>query len=157
MEEKILLLVLERIALKETYTIGKLFIDGKYECDTLEDKVRDLNKNGKFDNGEVKVFGETAIPYGTYIIDMNTISPKFSKYKQYEFCKGRLPRLIGVNGFEGVLIHIGNKIEDTYGCILVGKNKIKGQLVDSTITFKALYEKLDKAHNDGFVIKLIIK
>ena len=49
-------LILKRIALRDTYTIGKLYIDGVYFCDTLEDKVRDLNKNGKFDNGEIKVF-----------------------------------------------------------------------------------------------------
>ena len=56
---------LKRVALKETYTIGKLYIDGVYFCDTLEDKVRDLNENGRFDNGERKVMHETAIPYGS--------------------------------------------------------------------------------------------
>ena len=61
-------IVVKRIALKPTYTIGKLYIDGEYFCDTLEDTVRDLNKNGKFDNGEKKVYGETAIPYRKYEI-----------------------------------------------------------------------------------------
>ena len=61
-------LKLNRIALRKTYTIGKLYIDGKYFCDTLEDTVRDTNKSGKFDNGEKKVKGKTAIPYGTYEI-----------------------------------------------------------------------------------------
>ena len=58
------------------YTIGKMYIDGDYFCDTLEDRVRDINKNGKFDNGEVKVAGETAIPYGRYQVVV-TMSPRF--------------------------------------------------------------------------------
>ena len=70
-------LTLKRIALRDTYTIGRLYIDGVYFCDTLEDKVRDLNKNGKFDNGEKKVYSETAIPYGIYKVDINTVSPRF--------------------------------------------------------------------------------
>ena len=67
-------LTLKRIALRDTYTIGRLYIDGVYFCDTLEDKVRDLNKNGKFDNGENKVYSETAIPYGIYKVDMFNLS-----------------------------------------------------------------------------------
>jgi len=148
-------LILKRNILPE-YTIGHMTINGIYFCDTLEDVVRDINKDGKFDNGEVKIHGITAIPYGEYVIDMTTASPKFSKYKQYAFCKGILPRLVGVNGFEGVLIHIGNFPKDTEGCILVGKNKIKGQLIDSTIVFTELYAKLLEAHNKGEVIKIKI-
>lgn len=72
-------LTLKRIALRSTYTIGRLYVDGNYFCDTLEDTVRDLNKNGKFDNGEKKVYGKTAIPYGTYEIKW-TYSPRFKKY-----------------------------------------------------------------------------
>ena len=59
-------LTLKRIALRPTYTIGKLYIDDVYFCDTIEDTVRDLNKNGKYDNGEQKIHSKTAIPYGTY-------------------------------------------------------------------------------------------
>lgn len=155
MNEEIILL-LERIAIRDEYTIGRLSINGQYQCDTLEDRIIDKNKNGKIDNGEVKVFGESAIPYGEYIIDMNTVSPRFSKVKQYKFCGGKLPRLLNVPGFDGVLIHIGNFTKDTHGCILVGKNKVKGQLVESTETFVKLYEKL-KAFNDaGHTIKIKI-
>ena len=50
-------LKLKRIALNKDYTIGKLYIDDVYFCDTLEDTVRDLNKNGKFDGNEKKVHG----------------------------------------------------------------------------------------------------
>lgn len=72
-------LTLKRIALRPTYTIGRLYVDGNYFCDTLEDTVRDLNKNGKFDNGEKKIKGKTAIPYGMYEIKW-TYSPRFKKY-----------------------------------------------------------------------------
>lgn len=65
-------ILLKRIALRDTYTIGKLYIDGQYICDTIEDKVRDLSK-------EKKVYGETAIPYGTYKV-LWTYSPKYKKY-----------------------------------------------------------------------------
>ena len=80
---------LRRIALRDTYTIGKLEVwkdnAWAYLCDTVEDKVRDLNKNGVFDNGEKKVYAETAIPYGTYKITMNVVSPKFSNYDNYPY------------------------------------------------------------------------
>lgn len=115
-------LKLERKYLKDTYTIGRLYIDGKYFCNTLEDKNRDLNKNGKFDNGETKVYAETAIPYGTYKIQV-TYSPKF---------KRDLPLLLNVPYFEGIRIHRGNTIKDTAGCILVGENTQVGKVLNST-------------------------
>ena len=142
-------LTLKRVALKEGYTIGHLYINDEYFCDTLEDKVRDINKNGIFDAGEVKIHGETTIPYGSYKILMNITSSKFSKYAQYRFCKGRLPRLLNVPDFEGVLIHIGNYPKDTEGCILVGQNKIKGQLVNSTAVFHELWIKMNTASQNG--------
>ena len=77
-------LVVQRIAQKQTYTIGRLYVDGEKYCDTLEDKVRDINRNGVFDNGEKKVYGETAIPFGKYEIKM-TFSPKFSQKSAYKF------------------------------------------------------------------------
>lgn len=81
-------LLLKRIALKPTYTIGWLYIDGQKVCDTIEDAVRDLNKNGQFDNGEKKVYAETAIPYGTYDITLKIQSPKYKDRAQYKFCDG---------------------------------------------------------------------
>lgn len=124
----------KRIALKDKYTIGHMYIDGKFVCDTLEDKVRDLNKNGKFDNGEVKIPNETAIPYGTYNVTMNIQSLKYSNYTKYPYVKkynAFMPRLQNVPSFEGILIHAGNTADHTSGCILVGENKIKGQVVNS--------------------------
>lgn len=135
-------LILKRIALRDTYTIGKLYIDGVYFCDTLEDKVRDLNKNGKFDNGEKKVYSETAIPYGIYKVDINTVSPRFKNRVWAKPYSGKIPRLLNVNSFEGVLIHPGTTSKDTSGCLLVGRNTIVGKLTQSQNTFHKLMSKL---------------
>lgn len=113
---------LERKHFKDTYTIGNLYVDDTFFSNTLEDKNRDVNKNGKFDNGEAKVYGETCIPFGTYKVTVN-MSPKF---------KRELPRLLDVPSFEGVLIHRGNTAEDSAGCILVGENKAVGKVLNST-------------------------
>ena len=143
-------LLLKTVAKKDKYTIGKLYIDGVYFCDTLEDTSRGLTQSMKeHEISKIKVHGNTAIPTGTYKITLNIISPKFSKYKQYKFCEGKLPRLLDVPGFEGVLIHIGNTPKDTEGCILVGYNKVVGGLINSTIAFKALYSKLLEAKNNN--------
>lgn len=133
-------LKLKRIALKKEYTIGRLYIDGKYFCDTLEDTVRDLNKNGKFDNGEKKIAELTAIPYGKYEVTLKVRSPRYSKIQKYmDFCGGYMPRLLKVLDFEGILIHSGTTAKDSAGCILVGKNTIVGKLTDSWNTWKKLY------------------
>lgn len=150
-------LLLKRIALRPTYTIGRLLIDGERFCDTLEDRVRDTNKDGDLlDEGEGKVYAQTAIPYGTYGITLNVQSPKYSKRKQYDFCKGYLPRLLDVPHFEGILIHIGNQPEDSAGCILVGENKVVGGLINSTATFTRLYECLKAAADRGEEIEIEI-
>jgi len=114
---------LNRIAKKETYTIGKLYIDDAYFCDTLEDKDRGLRQDMSLSEiQKIKVQDETAIPTGIYKVIVNQ-SPKFGRL---------LPRLLDVPGFEGVLIHRGNNDKHTSGCILVGENKVVGQLVNST-------------------------
>lgn len=135
-------LKLKRIALKDTYTIGKLYIDDVYFCDTLEDKVRDFNKNGKFDNGEKKIKNETAIPYGTYNITTNVVSPRFKDRAWAKPYGGKIPRLLNVNSFDGVLIHPGTTSNDTSGCLLVGRNTIVGKLTQSQDTFHKLMSKL---------------
>jgi hypothetical protein len=149
-----------RIALKDTYTIGKMYIDGTYFCDVLEDKVRDLNKNGVFDNGEVKIANHTAIPYGTYEITMDVRSTKFSDFEKYPWAKeydGYLPRLTNVPLFVGVLLHVGNSDVDSSGCLLVGENKVVGKVVNSTITFRRLMnEYLIPAKNRGEKIYITI-
>ncbi len=139
-------LKVRRIARRETYTIGRLYVDGKYFCDTIEDTDRGLNqKLPKSVNEAKKRRGVTAIPEGRYMVTLDIKSPKFSKKSAYQFCDGKLPRLINVPAFDGVLIHIGNTAKDTEGCILVGKNKQVGKVLESTATFKKLYEILKKA------------
>lgn len=123
---------IERYFLKPEYTIGKLKVDGVFFCDTLEDRVRDLSQ-------ENKVPGETAIPAGCYEVVVNW-SPQFQR---------RLPRLLDVPGFEGILIHRGNRAKDTAGCILVGENKVKGAVVNSTVYEIRLTALLEEAQQRG--------
>lgn len=118
-------LVLKRIAFRKTYTIGKLYVDGVYFCDTLEDPVRE---------GE-KIYGRTAIPTGKYDV-LITMSPRFRKM---------LPLLLNVPGFEGVRIHSGNNADDTEGCILVGTNDKPGWVSQSRATMTRLMAKLESA------------
>ena len=135
---------------KDSYTIGNLYIDGKWFCNTIEDKDRGLYQGmDKETISQIKVYAETAIPYGRYRVTLNVQSPKFKTYKKYEFCKGYLPRLLNVPGFDGILIHIGNKATKSAGCILVGVNREKGKVLDSEKTFKALYQILDEANKKG--------
>lgn len=143
-------ILVKRIAKKSKYTIGKMYIDGQYICDTLEDTDRGLNQNMSLEEiKNKKVYGETAVPTGTYKVDMNTVSPKFSKRSFYqEACNGKVPRLLNVPGFEGILIHVGdgqNGARLTEGCVLVGLNKIVGGLLDGKRIFKELYKKLRTA------------
>ena len=134
-------LTLKRIALRPTYTIGKLYIDNVYFCDTIEDTVRDINKNGKFDNGEKKVHSKTAIPYGTYEIKW-TYSPRFKKYT---------PQLMNVPSFEGIRIHAGNKSADTEGCLILGENKQVGKVLNSRATINKFYPIIKEACSKGKV------
>ena len=116
---------LKRIAKRDSYTIGRLIIDGKYCCDTLEDKDRGLTKNmGLSEIKNKKVYGQTAIPAGRYQI-IWSYSAKFKK---------SLPLLLNVPGYEGIRIHSGNTNSDTYGCILLGENKEVGKVLNSAAT-----------------------
>lgn len=152
---------LERIALRSEYTIGKLYVDGKYVCDTIEDTVRDLDKDGKFANGEVKIPGKTAIPYGRYEITMKVKSPKYSNFSKYSWAKkydGYLPRLLNVSQFDGVLMHVGNSAMNSEGCIIVGENKVVGKVINSVNTFRRLMDEYlvpAKKRNENIVITII--
>ena len=142
-------LTLKRIAKRNEYTIGKLFVDGVYFCDVLEDIDRGLTDKMAVEEIERrKIAGRTAIPTGIYSVTLEIRSPKFAqpKYKkQYGFCNAYLPRLINVKGYSGVLIHCGNTHTDTEGCLLCGENKAVGKVLNSTATFKRLYEVLKQA------------
>lgn len=124
---------------KSTYTIGKLYIDNKYFCDTLEDVDRNINNKMSIQSIlKIKVDHKTAIPTGIYKINMDTKSPRFSNRSWATPYKGIVPKILNIPGFDGVLIHPGNNADDTSGCILVGLNKIKGGLINSQETWKKL-------------------
>lgn len=133
-------LELNRIAIRPSYTIGKLFVDGEYFCDTLEDRCRDLNR-------EEKVMHETAIPEGTYEVIVN-VSAKF---------KRKLPLLLDVPHFSGIRIHRGNTDKDTSGCILVGENKQPGRVINSTGYELKLTEMIEKAMLSGEKILIQVR
>lgn len=140
---------LKRIFKGEKYTIGKLYVNNIYFCDTLEDKVRDLTK-------EPKVYGQTAIPAGVYEINMSTVSPKFKNRSWAKKWGGIVPRLKNVPYFEGILIHPLNRPEESYGCIGVGDNQVVGGLVNSTIQFNRLMQRLIDAKKKGEPITIEI-
>lgn len=142
------------------YTIGSLYVNGVYECDTLEDTDRGLTSDMSVEEIESKkVATKTAIPSGTYDITLDVVSPKYSNYSKYSWSKtigGKVPRLLNVKGFDGILIHPGNTNKDTDGCILVGDNKIKGKVINSIATFQELYHVLLKAKVAGEKITIQI-
>ena len=145
-------LLLQRIARRDTYTIGRLYIDGERFCDTIEDTDRGLRQDLPLSvNQAKKRRGVTAIPVGRYRVTLGVKSPKYSKKKQYDFTGGYLPRLMNVPAFDGILIHIGNTAADSEGCILVGRNTQVGRVLESTKTFKALYEVLRKASDPIYI------
>lgn len=130
------------------YTIGTMYVDGVRFSDTLEDTDRDLNRNGRLDEpGEGKVMHHTAIPYGTYKVILNR-SPKFGR---------DLPRLENVPHFEGILIHRGNTAADSSGCILVGENKAKGAVLNSTKYENDLVARIRESVARGETIQIQIK
>lgn len=136
----------ERLWPRENYTVGRLYVNNEFFSNTLEDKIIDKDKSGVFDNGEKKVYGESAIPYGKYKVVYN-YSPKFGR---------NLPRLLDVPHFEGILIHPGNTAKDSFGCILVGKNTSKGMLSESRYTSDKLNEIIDAAQKRGEEITIEI-
>lgn len=139
-------LVLKRINNQDNYCEGKLYIDGIYQCDVIEDTDRALNNEMSIaEIQSKKVYGETAIPKGTYQITLDVVSPKFKDRSWATFCEGKLPRLLDVPGFEGVLIHTGNEASNSLGCLLVGQKTKDGWISNSTQTFKDLYYKLKQA------------
>lgn len=137
---------------KAEYTIGKLYVDGQYFCDTLEDTDRGLAQGDAYAyNKRRKIAGKTAIPTGRYQLTLGVKSPRFANRKAYQFCDGYLPRLLNVPCFEGVLIHVGNYPADTEGCILVGRNTKKGAVMESMATFRRLYQTLKSAKGLIFI------
>ena len=146
-------LILERIAKRKTYTIGRLYIrqqvmdeylpgiEDKYFCDTLEPTWRD------YEHGAYKVKGRSAIPEGRYAVVIS-YSPRFKQW---------LPILLGVPKFEGIRIHAGNTAKDTEGCILVGKNREVGKVLDSRKWLYELKQKIVEAKDRGESVWITVK
>lgn len=132
-------LLVNRIFKGSSYTIGKLYIDGEYFCDTIEDVVRDLPENCPNTSRWIpceckeKIYARTAIPAGTYKVTME-YSPRFQR---------KLPYLHDVPHFLGILIHSGNTDADSGGCIIVGCNKVKGKVLESRVTLEALIKRIE--------------
>lgn len=139
-------LLLKRTAKRDTYTIGKLYIDGVYFCDTLEDKDRGLTQSMTTSElSQKKVPSKTSIPTGEYQV---TISYS-NRFKQ------QMPLLNNVPGFSGIRIHSGNTAQDTDGCILVGKNKSVGKVLESRKTYQELYKILSNVGNEKIHITIL--
>ena len=141
-------LTLKRIANRPTYCIGKLYINGKYWSDVLEDTDRGLDSTMTEEEiKKIKVKGETAIPTGIYKIILN-YSPKFKKV---------MPLLTNVKGYSGVRIHSGNSAKDTEGCLLVGLNTVVGRLTNSKNTYNALFKRLQQKGSNDITIEIMRK
>lgn len=151
-------LTIDRAWGKDTYTISRLFVNGKRFYESLEDKDRGLKQTDSLEHiRKVKVHGETAIPSGTYEITLDVVSQKYRAIKWYrELCGGRMPRLLNVPGFDGILIHPGSTALDSAGCILCGRNTAKGKLTSSRDTFKSLYKMMKEAADRGEKITIEI-
>ena len=134
-------LTVKRTSKKATYTIGRMYVNGQYFCDTLEDRVRNLNSEAD------KVPGDTAIPEGKYNVTV-TYSPKFKRY---------LPLIEDVPYFTGIRIHRGNTDKDTAGCILVGENTVKGKVINSTIYEQRITMMLYQSQQNGEHNTILIK
>lgn len=133
-------LKLVRDVLAGQFTLGQLYVDGNFECFTVEDQVRPPGE---------KVYGRTAIPVGTYRVVVNH-SLRFGR---------PLPLLVDVPGFEGVRIHPGNTADDTEGCILPGRARSteQGMVYESRLAFDALFRKLQAALQEGGEVWLTIE
>lgn len=135
-----MLIKVERKWKKDTYTIGRVYIDGIYFSNSLEDVDRGLDDSMSEEEIKAKkVYGKTAIPTGRYEV-IYTYSPKFRRH---------LPRLQNVKGFVGVLVHPGNTENDTDGCIIVGLNSVKGMVTNSRWYSDAINKRIDKAIRSG--------
>lgn len=135
-----MVLRLERSFPKAEYTIGRLFVNGEFYCHTLEPPVRD------YEHGEEKVMGNSAIPKGTYFIT----------YSYSVSFKRRMPYLRRVPMFTGVMIHTGNTVKDTKGCILVGLNLRVGMVCNSRAIFRELDNEMQKALKNKDLIYITI-
>ena len=122
------------------YCISHLY-DGKtgtYLCDAIEDTVRDANHNGVLDNGEEKVYGETAIPCGRYYVTFRRTGLAIGRKAK----DGVIPYIHKVPHFTHIRIHNGETQDNSEGCIILGFNKVKGKVIDSEKACLYFYERM---------------
>lgn len=151
-------IVVDRRWKRDTYTIGNMYINGKFFSNTLEDKDRGLKDSMTLqDISNLKVYGQTAIPSGTYEVKM-TYSNRFHSRAWGKKYDGKVPELVNVKGFGGVRIHPFNRASESLGCIAVGKNSIKGMVTNSqAYYYKLLDDYIVPAVNKREKITLTIK
>ncbi|MBR4405970.1 MAG: hypothetical protein IKW84_08860 [Bacteroidaceae bacterium] len=137
------ILVLVRKWQKAAYTIGVLSLDGVRLCNMLEPPCNGCHH------------GVTAIPKGTYEIDMTIVSPKYKERVWSKPYGGIVPTLMDVPGRDRILIHPGNTINDTDGCLLPGENREVGKVLDSQICYHKLMNILLENQKNG--IKTFIR
>lgn len=140
-----------RVFNNDRYCISHVYADGVYVCDAIEDTDRGFDSSmSDYWIRKHKVAGKTAIPIGEYTVTLNVVSPTFSKKLYYRnFCGGKLPRLLYVKGFDGILWHRGITERDSAGCLILGYNTIKGQVTNSQEAFEKLYKILQEADKRG--------
>lgn len=119
--------------------LGRLSLNGQFLCDTLEPPSHGLTSaTVPRTIRDIKRLGRSAIPTGVYRLVLSW-SPRFSPRPFYRaYGRGLVPRLLNVSGFEGVLVHCGNTVIDTCGCLLVGRRADASTLVESRKTYDRL-------------------
>lgn len=156
-------IVVNRRYKKEGYTIGDMLIDGVWVCNTLEDKDYGFDQK----NTPISLIRKTkeqhpkavAIPRGTYKVSVEFYRNFSVTHPWYNTtsCKGKIPCLVDVPGYTGILIHCGSNAGHTSGCILVGYNTIKGGLTNSKNAFVKVCDAIMEASKKGEIIEIEIK
>lgn len=151
--------LVKRIAKKKLYTIGRVYIDDNYVCDSIEDVDRGITQNTPLSKIRmIKVVHQTAIPTGTYDLTLSVKSARFGQKEYYKKqCNGYLPRILNVPGFDGILMHRGTDQDSSSGCIILGYNTIVGKVTNSQKAYEAVYAKLKEASDKGEKITITIK
>jgi len=137
-------IILKRKWLDADSTISEIYVDDQLECYGLEDAVREV-EGAPVESW--KVYGQTAIPYGTYSVEI-TYSSRFKK---------DMLQILGVPGFDGIRIHAGNTAADTEGCILVGTTKAQDFVGGSRLALIKLFAKVRAALGNGDDVSIAIE
>lgn len=143
---------------KSAYTISNLYVDGIKICNCLEDTDRGLSADMTLSEiKKKKIKTATAIPTGRYRVTLDVVSPKYAKKATFvKYCGAKMPRLLNVPGYDGILIHPGNTNKDTDGCLLPGKNDQVGRVSNSAYWWKVLYTRMKSANDKNEEIWITI-